>query len=256
MVKPKLGIQLYSVRDMCQNDFLGTIRQIAEIGYRNAELAGIFGHDPKEVRKTLQDNGLNANSAHFGLNLKDPKETSGVRDHVKRQTEIALELGIERYVVPWYPLAEAPTEDDVARFAATLSEASDIVTSAGLEFGYHNHAVEFKQVNGKAVIDHLMERLPRMGAQFDLGWVKLGGQDPSAYLRKYAGRVSLVHAKDFTADGADSAIGLGIVDWDSALAAAEEIGVEYVIVEQEAYEVSSLESAKRNLAWFRDRGWA
>src|SRR5690606_21554503 len=99
------------------------------------------------------------------------------------------------------------------------------------------------------------ERLPGLLAQFDLGWVKMGGRDPAEYVRRYAGRVPLVHAKDFKADGTDAELGRGVVDWDSAIKACLAAGVEYVIVEQEQYEVSSLESAKRNFAWFRERGW-
>ena len=112
-------------------------------------------------------------------------------------------------------------------------------------------------MNGKAVIDHLLERVPAslLFAEFDLGWVKVGGQDPAAYVRKYAGRLPVVHAKDFKADGSDAEIGQGAVDWDSALAAVEETGVEYVIIEQEGYPVSSHQSAINNFEFFRKRGW-
>ncbi|MBN2981505.1 MULTISPECIES: sugar phosphate isomerase/epimerase family protein [Cohnella] len=254
MSKPQLGIQLYSVRDRSERDFLGTIREMAEIGYRNVELAGIFGHSAREVRQTLDDAGLKAPSAHIGLPFKEPEK---IGEHLKQQIEIALEIGLKRFIVPAYPLAEVPTEDDVAKFAAALQEAGETVKAAGLEFGYHNHAFEFKTVNGKAVIDHLLERVSPdlLFAEFDLGWVKVGGQDPAAYVRKYAGRVPVVHAKDFKDDGVDTEIGRGSVDWDSALAACEETGVEYVIIEQERYDVNSLESAKLNYAWFKARGY-
>ncbi|WP_019004907.1 sugar phosphate isomerase/epimerase family protein [Cohnella laeviribosi] len=254
MSKPQLGIQLYSVRDRSERDFLGTIREVAEIGYRNVELAGTFGFSAREVRRALDDAGLNAPSAHIGLPFKEPDK---VGEHLKQQIEYALELGLKRFIVPSFPLAEEPTEDDVAKFAAAIQEAAETVTKAGLQFGYHNHAFEFKTVGGKPVIDHLLERVAPelLFAEFDLGWVKVGGQDPAAYVRKYAGRVPVVHAKDFKEDGVDTEIGRGTVDWDSALAACEEAGVEYVIIEQERYDVSSLESAKLNFAWFKNRGY-
>lgn len=254
MSKPQVGIQLYSLRDRSQKDFLGTIREVADIGYKNVEFAGYYGHSAAEVRKVLNDTGVNAPSAHIGLTVNDP----AIWDNLKKQIEFAQELGLKKFVVPAYPLPETPMLDDVAKFADTIAQAATIVTEAGLAFGYHNHAFEFKLVDGKFVIDHLFDRVPAnlLFAEFDLGWVKVGGQDPAAYVRKYAGRVPLVHAKDFKADGSDAEIGKGAVDWDSALAACVEVGVEYVIVEQEGYEDNSYESAKRNFAFFKDRGWA
>jgi len=256
MARPQVGIQLYSVRDRCERDFLGTIREMADIGYRYVEFAGFYGASVREVRETLDGAGIGAVSAHIGLNLNkgEPVDVAAVREHVRRQAAFAAELGLRYFIVPWYPLPDEPTEDDVARMAEVLEAAGEVARAAGLSFGYHNHAFEFRTVNGKTVMDRLLERLPSLLAQFDLGWVKVGGSDPAEYVRRYAGRVPLVHAKDFKADGTDAEIGQGVVDWDSALNACEEAGVEYVIVEQEQYEVSSLESAKRNFAWFRQRG--
>ena len=255
MSKPKVGIQLYSVRDFCQQDFLGTIRQIAGIGYKHVEFAGYYGVSAKELRAALADVGIEAPSAHVGLGLG---QSTPWQDHVKQQVEYALELGIRRFIVPHYPLGDNPALADVERWADILEEASDIVTPSGMSFGYHNHAFEFKPVEGKLAIDRLLERVPadKLFAEFDLGWVKVGGQDPAAYVEKYADRLPVVHAKDFKEDGTDAEIGKGSVDWDAALAAVEKAGVKYVIIEQEGYIDNSIESAKRNLAFFRERGWA
>lgn len=256
MTKPQVGIQLYSVRDLSEKDFLGTIRQIADIGYKNVELAGYYGVSAKDLKAALSDAGLNAPSAHVGLTMDQPEQW---KDNLKASVEYYSDLGIKRFVVPWYPLGQNATAEAVDKMAAVLEEASDIVTASGMTFGYHNHDFEFKPVAGSSelVIDRVFDRVPasKLFAEFDLGWVKVAGQDPAAYVAKYAGRLPLVHAKDFKDDGVDTEIGRGSVDWDSALAACEKAGVEYVIIEQERYEVGSLESAKLNFAWFRERGW-
>lgn len=254
MSKPQIGIQLYSVRDRSEKDFLGTIREIADIGYKNVEFAGYFGFSAREVRQTLEDAALKAPSAHVNLTVDEP---DAIWDNLKEQVEYALELGVKRFIVPWYPLGDNPTMDAVAKMADTLQRAAGIVTTAGMDFGYHNHDFELKSLEGKLIIDHLLERVPAglMFAEFDLGWVKVAGQDPVQYVNKYAGRLPLVHAKDFKTDGVDTEIGRGTVDWDAALAACEAAGVEYVIIEQEHYEVSSLESARLNYQWFEQRGW-
>lgn len=253
MSKPQVGIQLYSVRDRSEKDFLGTIREIGEIGYKNVELAGYYGHSAKDVRQALSDAGLYATSAHVGLTVGDP----AIWDNLKKQVEYGVELGLKRIIAPYYPLGDNPTLDGVVKMADTLEQAAKIVKEAGLSFGYHNHAFEFTPVEGKLIIDHIFDRISAdlLFAEFDLGWVKVAGQDPAEYIRKYAGRLPVVHAKDFKEDGMDTEIGKGTVDWDSALAACETSGVEYVIIEQEQYAVSSLESAKLNYAWFKARGW-
>jgi len=253
MSKPQVGIQLYSVRDRSEKDFLGTIKEIGAIGYKNVELAGYYGHSAKEVKQALEDAGLNAPSAHVGLTVND----AAIWDNLKKQIEYAQELGLKRFIVPYYPLGDNPSLDDVHKMADTLEQAARIVTESGLAFGYHNHAFEFKPVGDKLVIDHIFERISPelLFAEFDLGWIKVAGQDPAAYVKKYAGRLPVVHAKDFKEDGSDSEVGKGSVDWDSALAACEATGVEYVIIEQEKYEVSSLVSAQNNLDFFKARGW-
>ncbi|WP_256758343.1 sugar phosphate isomerase/epimerase [Cohnella sp. WQ 127256] len=253
MSKPQVGIQLYSVRDRSEKDFLATIKEIGEIGYRNVELAGYYGHSAQEVRQALSDAGLNAPSAHVGLAVGN----EAIWDDLKTKVEYSLELGVKRFIVPYYPLGDNPTLDAVNQMADNLEQAAKIVQDSGLQFGYHNHAFEFKPVEGKLIIDHILERIPAelLFAEFDLGWVKVAGQDPAEYVNKYAGRLPVVHAKDFKEDGTDTEIGRGSVDWDSALAACESAGVEYVIIEQERYEVSSLESAKLNYEWFKARGW-
>ena len=254
MAKPQVGIQLYSVRDRSEKDFLGTIADIGAIGYKNVELAGYYGHTAQEVRQALDAAGLNATSAHVNLTVSEP---DAIWENLKTAVAYYSELGIKRFIVPFYPLGDNPTLADVHKMTDILTEASKMVRAAGMEFGYHNHAFEFKPVEGKLVIDHILERVPadQMFAEFDLGWIKVAGQDPAAYVKKYAGRLPIVHAKDFKEDGKDTEIGKGSVDWDSALAACEETGVEYVIIEQEQYNVSSLESAKLNYEWFKQRGW-
>lgn len=257
MSKAQVGIQLYSVRDRSANDFLGTIREIAEIGYTSVEFAGTFGYSVREVRDVMESVGIKAPSAHVGLRAND---RDSMWDQFKESIAYYKELGTSYLVVPSYPLGETPDLAKVQQMAEDLEQAGRLVKEAGMEFGFHNHAVEFKTVEGlggKLIMDYVLEQVPAdlLFAEFDLGWIKVGGQDPAAYVAKYADRVPLVHAKDFTADGEDTEVGSGAVDWDAALAACEAAGVKHIIIEQEGYAVSSLQSAKNNLAWFKARGW-
>lgn len=253
MTKALVGIQLYTLKDQTQTDFLGTIRKVADMGYQAVEFAGYFGVPAKELRAVIEDCGLKAPSSHVGLDYSDrDKMVSGLQ----QQIEYAQELGLEYLITPYAPFSPVPTEEEVDRVVSFLSKASEMVAAAGLKYGYHNHDFEFKQVNGKTIMDHFLERIPadRMVAEFDLGWVHMGGCKPVDYIRQYAGRVPLVHVKDFGEGRSDTEVGRGSVDFKSVFAIAEQAGIDYYIVEQEQFQSSSLESARISLDYFRENG--
>jgi len=253
MTKPVIGIQMYTFRDMTKDDLLGALKKVAEIGYQAVEFAGFFGHSAKEVRKVLDDNGLKAPSAHIPLNFQEPDK---FESDLRQQIEYALELGLEYVITPWAPIPETPTEADLEAYIAKIDKASQLVTAAGLKYGYHNHAFEFKQVGGKTIMDHLLERIPaeRLIAEFDLGWVHVGGYKPADYLQRYKGRVPIAHFKDFAQGREDTEIGFGAVGYDTVLQAALDAGVNTIIVEQEQFKSSPFESAAISLEFFRKHG--
>ncbi|CAM4473283.1 sugar phosphate isomerase/epimerase family protein [Paenibacillus tarimensis] len=255
MAKAQVGLQLYTLRDQTEKDLLGTLGKVAEIGYKAVEFAGFFGHSSTEVKRALADNGLTAPSAHVPLNIDEPEK---LEPDLQRQIEFAQEIGLQYVVTPWYPMPEQPNEEDLAKFIGVVERACELVTSAGLKYGYHNHDFEFKQVGGKTIMDHLLERIPaeRMIAEFDLGWIHVAGYKPVDYINKYAGRVPLAHFKDFGNGRRDTEIGRGTVDFESVLKVADEAGIQYIIVEQEEFASSSLESAAICLEFFKERGLA
>jgi len=253
MTKPVIGIQLYTFRDVTKDDLLGTLKKVAEIGYQAVEFAGYFGHSAKEIRRVLDDNGLKAPSAHVGLNFQEPDK---FEDDLKRQIEFALELGLEYVITPAAPFREVSTEEELETVIAAIDKASRLVTAAGLKYGYHNHDFEFRTIGGQTIIDRLLERIPadRLIAQFDLGWVHVGGYSPVEYLRRYKGRVPIAHFKDFVQGREDAEIGHGNVGYDTVLPAALEAGVGTIIVEQEQFQSSPFESAAISLEFFKKNG--
>ncbi|MDF2923442.1 MAG: xylose isomerase [Paenibacillaceae bacterium] len=253
MAKAQVGIQLYTLRDETKNDFLGTIRKVADMGYKAVEFAGFFGVPARELRKFLDDLGLAAPSAHIGINFTD---LAAMEEGLKEQIEYSQELGLEYIVTPYSPFSEVPTEEELEQRILYLTKAAELVKAAGLKYGYHNHAFEFKLVNGETIMDQFLTRIPAelLFAEFDLGWVHKGGQRPVDYVKKYAGRVPLVHIKDFGEGRNDTEVGNGDVDFKSVFAIAEDAGIEYYIVEQEQFVSSPLESAKISLDYFKENG--
>lgn len=255
MAKGQVGIQLYTLRDETAKDFLGTLKKVADIGYKVVEFAGYFETPAKQLKQVLNDNGLTSASAHVGLNFHEPDK---LLSDLAKQVEYAQELGLRYVVCPGAPFPERPELADIQRLADQLGQAGKLVSEAGLKFGYHNHDFEFRLIDGKPAIDHLFELVPAefLIAEFDLGWIQVAGYNPVEYVQRYAGRVPLAHFKDFGEGRQDTEVGKGSVDFDGVLKIADEAGIEYYIVEQEQFPVSSLESAKICLDFFKERGLA
>ena len=126
---------------------------------------------------------------------------------------------------------------------------------------YHNHAFEFEdKVDGQYGLDYLFDTIPEtdIQAELDTYWVQVGGEDPVAYINKYAGRLPRLHIKDRAPAPADeecpfAEVGHGILDWDGIFAAAPAADVEWYVVEQDRCARSPLESARMSLEYLRSR---
>jgi sugar phosphate isomerase/epimerase len=242
----KFGLQLYSIRDYMEQGPESTLEAVKEMGYHYAELAGTAGKTAEDFKKILDNVGITPVSAHYGLDA--------VVGETERLIDEAKLFGIEFVVMPHTHY------DDKNRWvqaANALDEAGEKLGEAGITLSYHNHAHELSMVfDGQPVMDLILETAApeNLKAQFDVCWVQVGGADPSAYLKKYAGRCPTVHIKDMAPEGSKlpyTELGQGVVDFDAVFAAAEAAGVQWYIVEQDESETDSLESARKNAAFMK-----
>jgi sugar phosphate isomerase/epimerase len=249
MSKLGIGVQLYTVRDLAAKDFPGTVKKVAELGYRYVELAG-YGNlkTAQDVKKALDDAGLKAPSGHWAIDvLRKESELQRVMDEAQL-------LGMQHVVVPFLP-AEMHKDADAWRHTAELiNEIGSYFHGVGIELAYHNHAFEFerKYDGDKYGYDILFENTQShlVKAEIDVYWMKAGGVDPIAYINKFADRVRLLHLKDM-ADGADkrfAPVGTGTIDYKAVLAAAEKNDVRWGLVEQDkTYDTAPLEALRTSI---------
>jgi sugar phosphate isomerase/epimerase len=238
-----VSLQMYTVRDEAEKDFAGTFRRVADIGYPAVELAGTGGLSGRDLRKLLDDCGLALSGAHVSL---DQLETN-----LAASLDYQSELGNRFVICPWLPEDRRKTGDDYRKLTEPLNRAGEACRERGMQFCYHNHAFEFTKFDGQNALDILFEATDPslVKSELDTYWVQFGGENPAAYVRKYAGRVPLLHIKDMTAGGEPTfaEIGEGILDWPAIFEASEEAGVEWYIVEQDKCARPSLESAEISL---------
>jgi sugar phosphate isomerase/epimerase len=240
-----VGLQLYSVREEMLADAVGTLKQLAKIGYKQLESARsakghYYGLKPKEIQKICKDLGMTLRSGHVHVD-KD----------WKRAVDEAAEAG-QSYVVCSSLPSEGQTVANYQKVADTFNKAAEDCKKAGLVFGYHNHEYEFEKAGGKVLYDILLDRTdPKLVTmELDLGWVIVTGNDPVQYFNKYPGRFPLWHLKDMAkGEPRSTEFGKGQIDIRKMLQNAKKSGMKYFFVEQEEYANTALESITYDYAY-------
>lgn len=229
--KIPIALQVYSVREYASKDLRGTLKEIAKIGYKGVEFAGYYGHDAKDVRKWLDEAGLEAISTHLGV----PALLEGQFD---KTAEFEKTLGNKRLIVASGLSASCATDAGNQMTAYLFNEIAYKAEKVGMQIGFHAHFNDFTDVNGKTAWELFFSRTREdIIAQMDVGNCMHGGADPYDLVAKLPGRGKLMHVKAENEKGKSGACvgGKGdIVDWDKMFNIAETVGgIEWYIIEQE-----------------------
>jgi len=242
MPKPPISAQLYTVRDQIKTDFAGTVRQLGKIGYAGVELAG-YGNlsSAAEVKKACADAGVKISGAHVGIEQLEKELNKALDDNDA--------VGNKNIIIPWLNEDRRKSADDWRNFARTCNDVATKAQPRGFTVAYHNHSFEFQTFDGKSGYDLFLENSdPRLvKVELDVYWLQHGGQDPAATIRKLANRTVLVHLKDMAAgpEKRFAPVGTGLLDFKSILAASEQVGAKWGVVEQDqCYDTPPLEAMR------------
>ena len=260
-VLDRLGVALYTVRDQMRADAAGTLKRIAELGYRYIE-----GGLRPSLDAAVKAAGLRQASAYAPTYLVtgNRKAWAGGEPLLPEDytwssaVDEAKARGLEYLVIVYLMRAERGGLDVYRDLAGRLAKAGETCRKAGLGLAYHPHAFEFEPIEGVRPIDVLLDQTPRdlLGLELDTFWASIAGVDPVQMVEKHAGRVPLVHLKD-KATGtpvqydegkvpkeAFKELGRGAIDYARFLPAAAKAGVRYYYVEQDYTTGDPLESLR------------
>ena len=247
------GIQLWSVRDDLGKDPKGVLKQLASYGYKQIESfeggKGMFwGMSNTEFKSYMDELGMKIISSHCDIN----------KDFEKKAADAAA-IGMKYLICPY----KGPQKDIDAfkKFADEFNQKGEICKKNGIRFAYHNHDYSFAVMNGEMGQDIMMKNTDANLVDFemDMYWVVAAGQDIEAWLKKYPNRFTLCHVKDRSKtpvedDGKNSVnLGTGGIDFVKILKTAKENGMQYYIVEQEAYPSGTpIEAAKADAEYMKN----
>jgi len=245
-----IGLELYSVRNELKKDEIATLQSVAKMGYECVEFYSVYydwtPEHAKEIRKELDDLGVKCFSTHNSLQM-----VSG--EGLAKAITLNKILG-SRYIV----LASAGKEnspDDWKRVADTLNTANGQMKSDGLHAGYHNHALEWKPIEGQIPMQILANGTEKsVMLQLDVGTCLEAGADPVAWINGNPGRIRSLHLKDWSSEGGFQVLfAEGVAPWKEILATAEQKGgAEYYLIEQEGSKYPEMETADRCLVAYRN----
>ncbi|MDF1574046.1 MAG: sugar phosphate isomerase/epimerase [Bacteroidales bacterium] len=265
-----IGIQLYTLAKPLSDDFTGTIRKLAQFGYKNLEFAGPYyfspeeelksnplvsvmglsgygyhGHTPKEIRLMLDDLGLVSCSAHISDN--------SLKHNMNEAIEAANIIG-QKYILS--PAFHGQSADEFKAAAELYNRFGEKCRDGGIQYGYHTHNGEFADLHGITAFDILVnETDPELVTfELDLFWAAVAGVDVVKLVKQYPGRVKLLHIKEMarkmdkaytTFDPSrnmetlmqlmknQAIIGEGVIDFQSIIRNLDDTGIDHLVIESD-----------------------
>jgi sugar phosphate isomerase/epimerase len=246
---PPAGVQLYTVREALGRDARAALRSLREIGLVEAELYGLngpdsatlFGLPARDLKRALDENGIEVPIAHVGGELTNTAAIAEVAHTLGIETlAVALPSEFSGTVDGRFAMVPAQSRAQLDALAEKLNRTGRDYRDRGLAFGYHNHHIEFTRVDGVVPYDYLMSNTdPELvKIELDVGWLAAAGVDPVTYLRRHAGRVIACHLKDYDPKIESDvpqrklvAPGAGVIDFAAVLAAMRETAVAHGFIE-------------------------
>jgi sugar phosphate isomerase/epimerase len=239
---PKIGLQLYSLRQQLAENFEETLEKVALFGYEGVELAGLQNQKPSYIAQLLTNQNLKAVAMHCDVLSED-----GLR----RSLDEADALNCKHLVFPWCPPITFESEKSIAQLAEKLNRANQIIITRGKSLHYHNHEFEFQFIKGEISFDLFTSQLdPSICLEIDLYLATVGGANPIELLQNHTDRIKMLHIKDGTISppNPNTAIGDGAMDYPTIFAAIPS-NVEWLFVELENCATDMVEAVRKSVRY-------
>jgi sugar phosphate isomerase/epimerase len=246
-----IGLQLFTLFTFIDEDVKGNLKKVADIGYKEVESAfskkpGFYGMTPKEFKGLCAELGLSWKSHHvLGAPFKMPKgmklpagmtippHMANLKDDMQQIVDQAAEGGI-----PYLVCANIPTGtlDEIKSSVEILNKTGELCKKVNIQLCYHNHDMEFKDVEGKIPYHILLAdtQADLVKMELDLAWATKAGINPVDLFKAHPGRFPLLHVKDISKDFQTlEPVGEGVVDFKHIFENVKLAGAKHYFVEHD-----------------------
>lgn len=250
--RKKIGLQLYTLRNLISKDVRGVIAKVADIGFKEVETygfsptGGFWGLKPNEFKSLMRSHGIKSPSGHYNF---EPYLGKDDMDSLKSNIEAANELDQKYLTVPYLSDGLRKNLDSYKSLAEKLNKAAVMAKDADLQLVYHNHDFEFINFNGTTGFDVLLREtsLEDLKFELDIYWTVKAGKDPIALFNQNPGRYVMWHVKDMDkVDKSYTEVGSGSIDYNKIFANYKLSGMKHYFVEQDVIKGDPYESITRS----------
>lgn len=225
----EIGAQFFTIGQYCKNldDFSESLKKVADIGYKYVQISGVCEYKADWLKAELDKNDLKCVLTHTSTDMLKGDIKKVIDNHNEFDCKY-VGLGCVHY-------NDGEEEKALEEMIANYTPVAKALKESGKYFMYHNHAPEFKKIDGKTIMEHLAEAFAKdeMGFTVDTYWVQVGGGDPAEWIKRLSGRVPCIHLKDCGFGRRMDVVGEGNINFDRVFKMAEEAGTDYMLVEQD-----------------------
>ena len=258
----KIGIQLYTLRDLMKEDCKAVLEQLGKLGYKEIESypsgkGHFWGRTAKDFFALAKNNGLQVVSTHIPLGLPAQevgKEIAALTWNLESFVDAFAKEGGKYIVCPYVVKDLRNSVSDFSKIADTLSKAGETCKKSGLTFAYHNHDFEFHEVEGTTLYKHLIKNCDPdlVKLELDIYWAEKAGVNIETLFKDNPGRFPLVHVKDMgKTDKATVEVGSGSIDFAAIFKHSKLAGIQHYFVEQDNSPGNPLVSVEQSLNFLK-----
>jgi sugar phosphate isomerase/epimerase len=237
-----------------------TLRKVSSIGYHAVEISQIpmTAENVAELDRARNELGMDIAALSVTLDPSPGMPGDALSSDFDKIVDDCSRLGSKFLRIGMLPFSAMKSLNSVVDFAREANDYAERLQEKGIGLYYHNHHIEFARFSGKYLLDIIADSSPAMGLEIDVHWVQRGGLDPVRTIDKYAGRVAMIHLKDYRIgplpeesfghlERGDIAafmndfknvvqfaeVGEGNLDFASIIEHAQAAGADYLLVEQD-----------------------
>jgi sugar phosphate isomerase/epimerase len=248
----QIGAQLYTCRDILKtpDEIAQTLKRLRQAGYEAVQVSGMGPIAEEELVRILDGEGLTCCATH--------ESADEIRKKPEQVIERLKKLNCSLTAYPFPADVDMTSLSSLKSLCDDLNRAGTMLAAEGMTLTYHNHGIEFVKTDGLTALDRIYQDTDPTALQGELDtyWIHYGGGENVAWCRKLKNRLPLMHLKDycFTAENSPTfcEVGKGTLDFPAIIAAAEESGCQWFVVEQDVTPGDPVDSLAESFRYLKD----
>ncbi len=200
MNKGLIGVQMMMFRDKVREMGADAVLQkLAEIGYHCIEISQIpmTPENVADIKRACDEYEIEVAACSAALEPMGLGRGDSLATDFDKIVADCKALDCHLLRIGMLPFAYMGSREKALAFVARAEEMAARLAEHDIELYYHNHHVEFEKYDGKYLMDIIKDSTRRLGFELDVHWIQRGGENPVTYIQQFAGRIKLIHLKDY-----------------------------------------------------------